>query len=252
MKLEVVGQGPALLYLHDWGFQSQVWNRQVEFFRARYRNLVVDYNLEPLPAGATHETLLEHVCQGIEDQLDPADRKPRAILAHGFGAYVAYELMQRGLEPGALVLLGGFARFTNGGSYLSGQAPERVAAMRKELLEDPRQMLRHYHQLAFSAAEETLPEARQPLPFDATDFLKIAFDTLASHDYVEVLPHLTCRALVVQGEEDRLCPVWQGELLRKLLRNSAFYLCRGAGHVPFVTQYVQVNRRLEQFLDEGS
>lgn len=69
---------------------------------------------------------------------------------------------------------------------------------------------------------------------------------------MDVLPHLKCRALVIQGEEDRLCPVWQGELLRKLMRNSAFYLCRGAGHVPFVTQYAQVNRRLEQFLEDAA
>jgi pimeloyl-ACP methyl ester carboxylesterase len=113
-------------------------------------------------------------------------------------------------------------------------------------------MLRHYHQLAFSAAEEGSPETRPPVPYESEAFLKIAFDTLASHDYVEVLGHLECRVLVVQGEEDRLCPVWQGELLRKHLRQSAFYLCRGAGHVPFVTQYAQVNRRIEQFLEEGA
>jgi pimeloyl-ACP methyl ester carboxylesterase len=252
MKLDMVGQGPALIYLHDWGFQTDVWRRQVDFFRGRYRNILIDYALDPLPADVTHETLLERVCEAIEARLDPADRTPKAILAHGLGAYVAYELMQRGVVPGALVLLGGFVRFTNGGAYLSGLAPERVAELRKELHEDSRQMLRHYRQLALSAADETVPEAQQPIPFESADFLKVAFDTLASHDYVDVLDHLTCRALVIQGEEDRLCPVWQGELLRKRLKHSAFFLCRGAGHVPFATQYAQVNRRLEQFLEDGA
>jgi len=252
MKLDRVGQGPALLYLHDWGFQAEVWRRQVEFFRGRYRNILIDYTLDPLPEGITHETLLERVCEGIEGLLDPAERKPKAILAHGLGAFVAYELMQRGVEPGALVLLGGYARFTNGGSYLSGLSPARVADLRKELQADARRMLRHYHQLAFSAADEPLPEARQPIPYEAAGFLKVAFDTLASHDYLDVLDHVACRSLVVQGEEDRLCPVWQGELLRKRLKQSAFFLCRGAGHVPFATQYAQVNRRLEQFLEEGA
>jgi pimeloyl-[acyl-carrier protein] methyl ester esterase len=252
MKLDTVGQGPALIYLHDWGFQADVWRRQVEFFRGRYRNVVIDYTLEPVPADLTHETLLERICEELSARLDAADRTPRAILAHGFGAYLAYELIQRGIEPGALVLLGGYARFTNGEGYLSGQAPERVAELRKELQADERQMLRHYHQLALSPSEVNSPEAQLPVPYESADFLKIAFDTLASHDYVDVLADLPCKALVVQGEEDRLCPVWQGELLRKRLRQSVFYLCRGAGHVPFVTQYAQVNRRIEQFLEEGA
>lgn len=151
MKLDTVGQGPALLYLHDWGFQAEVWNRQVEFFRGRFRNIVVDYNLEPMPGDVTHATLLEHLCTGIEARLDPSDREPRAVFASGLGAYIAYELMQRGMEPEVLILIGGFARFTNGEGYLSGQAPEHVADLRKELQEDFRQMLRHYHRLTLSA-----------------------------------------------------------------------------------------------------
>jgi pimeloyl-[acyl-carrier protein] methyl ester esterase len=250
MKLDVTGQGPTLVYLHDWGFRGQSWGRQVEYFRPRFRNVVVDYNMDYIAPDRTHEGLFDDLCGSLLEALGPGDAAPLAVLAHGFGAFLAYELMERGLTPQRLVLMGGLVRFTNAEGYLSGLPPERVSVMRKALHEDPLEMVRRYYHFAFSGNGESTPdEVAQALPFQALDFLKLAFDTLISHDYAEVIPRLPCRALIVQGEDDRISPVWQGELLRKLLRDSTFYLCKGAGHAPFLTHYAAVNRRVDQFLE---
>jgi pimeloyl-[acyl-carrier protein] methyl ester esterase len=253
MKVEITGRGPTLLYLHDWGFPGQSWARQVEFFRAKYRNVVVDFNLTECPAELGHEDLLGHLCDDLLAQLEPGDRTPRAVIAHGFGTFLAYELIDRGLNPDALVLLGGLVRFTNTEGYLSGLPQERVSAMRKALQADAREMLRRYAQFAFSGADEAVPDATElALPYQAADFLRLTFDTLISHDYADVIPRLPCRALIIHGEHDRISPIWQGELLRKLFRQSEFHLCRGAGHVPFLTQFAAINRRIEQFLEPGT
>ncbi len=253
MKLESTGQGPTLVYLHDWGIPAQAWARQVEYFRAKYRNVVVDYHLASPPAATEHGDLLERLSEDLMQQLGPADRAPRALIAHGFGAFLAYELIDRGLAPEALVLIGGLVRFTNAEGYLSGLPQERVAAMRRALHTDPREMLRRWAQFAYSGGDEAVPDpAELALPYAAAEFLKVAFDTLISHDYAEVIPKLPCRALIIQGEHDRLSPVWQGELLRKLFHQSVFHLCKGAGHVPFITQFAAVNRRIEQFLEAGT
>ena len=253
MNVEATGQGPTLLYLHDWGFPGQGWARQVEYFRAKYRNVVVDYNLAECPADLSHEDALDHLCDSLLKELGDDQRAPRAVIAHGFGAFLAYDLIDRGLNPESLILLGGLVRFTNTEGYLSGLPQERVSSMRKALLADPREMLRRYVQFAFSGADEALPDAAElPVPYHATEFLRLTFDTLISHDYAEVIPRLPTRALIIHGEHDRLSPLWQGELLRKLFRQSAFYLCRGAGHAPFLTQFAAVNRRIEQFLEQGT
>jgi pimeloyl-ACP methyl ester carboxylesterase len=224
----------------------------VEFFRGKYRNVVVDYNLAAPPAGLGHEALLDFLSDQLLERLHAESRPPRAVIAHGFGAFLAYELIDRGLAPEGLVLLGGLVRFTNAEGYLSGLPQERVASMRRALQADPREMLRRWAQFAFSGAEESLPgPVDLALPYQAAEFLKLAFDALISHDYADMIPALPCRALIVQGEHDRLSPVWQGELLRKLFRQSVFHLCKGAGHAPFITQFAAVNRRIEQFLEAG-
>ncbi len=253
MKLDATGQGPTLLYLHDWGFPAQGWVRQVEYFRAKYRNVVVDYNLPAPLADVGHADVLDRLCDELLERLGPQQNAPRALIAHGFGAFLAYELIDRGLAPEGLVLLGGLVRFTNAEGYLSGLPQERVASMRRALQADPREMLRRWAQFAFSGAEESLPDPVDlALPYQAAEFLKLTFDALISHDYAEVIPTLPCRALIIQGEHDRLSPVWQGELLRKLFRQSVFHLCKGAGHAPFITQFAAVNRRIEQFLEAGT
>jgi len=253
MRWEATGQGAPLLWLHDWGFPSQGWVRQGEYFRAKYRNLVADYHTHQVPHTLDHEAALDWICDGLLERLDPSDRAPRALVAHGFGAFLAYELIDRGLNPQSLVLIGGLVRFTNAEGYLSGLPQQRVATMRRALQTDSREMLRRYAQFSFSGADETLPDAiEMALPYPAAELLRVTFDALISHDYTEVIPKLPCPALIIQGEHDRLSPVWQGETLRKLFKRSVFHLCRGAGHAPFVTQFAAVNRRIEQFLEQGT
>ncbi|HEX7927024.1 MAG TPA: alpha/beta hydrolase [bacterium] len=253
MKLEVTGQGPSLLYLHEWGFPAQSWKRQVDHFRAKYRNVVPDFNLAEYPPEWSHEDVFERLCDGLMQRLEAGDQAPRAVIAHGFGAFLAYELMDRGLNPESLVLVGGLVRFTNAEGYLSGLPQERVASMRKALQMDAREMLRRYAQFAFSGADETVPDPGElALPHHASEFLKVTFDALISHDYADVVPRLPCRTLLIHGDQDRLSPIWQGELLRKLLRKSEFYLCKGAGHAPNLTQFATVNRRIEQFLEQAT
>ena len=250
LKIESIGQGRTLLWLHDWGFDPQIWTHQVDFFRPRYRNLLVNYNLPEPPEGIAYDGLLAHLCRDIRAQW-PADAgPPLAILASGLGSFLAYELIELGWQPATLVLFGGLVRFTNEGEYLSGLPREKVAAMRKALHEQPQKMLARYRRLAFEPEERLVPrELWQRAPSQGQAFLKLAFDAMITHDYQEFLPALEVRALVVQGEADQVAPVWQGQLLRRLLRRSEFLLLPGAGHLPFVTHYANLNRRIARFLE---
>lgn len=250
LKIEAIGQGRPLLWLHDWGFDPQIWSRQIDFFRPRYRNLLVNYNLAEIPPGIAYDRLLGHLCAEIRAQWPLDAEPPHAMLAAGFGACLAYELIGGGWRPEALVLFGGIVRYTNEAEYLSGLPHAKVAAMRKALHEHPRRMLARYLRLAFEPEERRVPrELWQRPASQAMGFLKLAFDAMITHDYQEFLPDLDVRALVIQGDADRVTPVWQGQLLRRLLRRAEFHLCRGAGHMAFVTRYANLNRRIARFLE---
>ncbi|MCZ6554158.1 MAG: alpha/beta hydrolase [SAR324 cluster bacterium] len=252
LTIEAIGQGRPILYLHGWGFDSQIWHRQVDFFRSGYRNCVVDYNLRDLPPEITYDTLLDHLCTLILERWDDPGTPPYSVFASGFGAFLAYELIERGVRPACLVLFGGPVRFTNDERYLSGLPPHQVSAMRRRLHQHPRAMLGDYYRLAFSGDGERAPQDLLAAPpTHALEFLKLAFDTLITHDFQELLPDLAVRSLIVQGDSDRLTPVWQAQLLRRLIGDAELWLCRGGGHLPFVTRYAHLNRRISRFLDDA-
>ena len=235
MKVESIGQGRPLLYLHDWGFNSQVWNHQVDYLRGRFRNCLVNYNLPKVGTDVSHETLLVLLARRMRENW-PGE-PPHGILAHGFGAFLAYELIEQGWQPNCLALFGGLVRFTNGEGYLSGLAPEQVHHLRRKLHDSPQLMLAEYYHSSFSGEAESVPdELRDSMPLEAQEFLKVAFDAMISHDYTEMLADLPVRTLIFQGDADQLAPVWQGQLLRRLLKNSELYLCQGCGHVPFLSR----------------
>ncbi|MBI4084093.1 MAG: alpha/beta hydrolase [Candidatus Lambdaproteobacteria bacterium] len=253
MKVTIIGQGQPVLYLHGWGFDSQVWNRQVDFFRSRYANWLVDYNLAPAPADLTRENFFDRLCAPLLKRCADAGKPPAAVLANGLGAFLAYELIERGLAPERLVLCGGLLRFTNDEHYGSGVASQRVAAMRQALAANPRRMLSAYYHFVFSGRGEEPPrDLMECMPLNAVEFLRLAFDVLISYDFQELVPTLRLRTLVVHGEDDKASPIWQGQLLGKLLPDAALHRCKGAGHLPFVTHYAAVNRLIAQFIEGGA
>ena len=145
-----------------------------------------------------------------------------------------------------------FYERTNDERYLSGLPPHQVSAMRRRLHQHPRAMLGDYYRLAFSGDGERAPQDLLAAPpTHALEFLKLAFDTLITHDFQELLPDLAVRSLIVQGDSDRLTPVWQAQLLRRLIGDAELWLCRGGGHLPFVTRYAHLNRRISRFLDDA-
>ncbi|WP_300033957.1 alpha/beta fold hydrolase [uncultured Roseobacter sp.] len=57
-------------------------------------------------------------------------------------------------------------------------------------------------------------------------------------------------ALVLCGEDDRLCPVSRHELMHKLIPGSQLAVIPGAGHMPTLEQPEQTNRKLKKWLTQ--
>jgi pimeloyl-ACP methyl ester carboxylesterase len=57
-------------------------------------------------------------------------------------------------------------------------------------------------------------------------------------------------ALVLMGEDDRLCPRDRHELMHALIPGSRFALIRGAGHLPTLEQPEATNAELARWLEE--
>lgn len=245
ITVNATGHGRAILFLHGWGFNGGVWTRQIEHFRPKFACHVAEINPEILPEINEHN-FFEFITSELLPQLPLS---PIAVVASGFGSFIAYELLECGYEPEKLVLIGPLARFSNGQGYLSGIDPIQVAQWRKELHKNHKKMLESYFYQAFP--EEHIPVGKnQILSSFGFDYLEKAFDVMALFDFQEFVSQIPSETLLIQGELDKITPPWQGELMRKLMKNSTLQTIKNAGHLPFISHYSQVNPLITRFMGQ--
>jgi len=73
-------------------------------------------------------------------------------------------------------------------------------------------------------------------------------DILESVDLRPVLSGISVPALILHGENDRLCPVQAGRYMHQHIGNSQLKIFPDCGHLPFLTQEKEFNQALENFL----
>jgi pimeloyl-ACP methyl ester carboxylesterase len=68
-------------------------------------------------------------------------------------------------------------------------------------------------------------------------------------DQTETLKAYTAPALVLCGEEDRLCPIGRHTLMHDLLSNSTLNILPNAGHLPTLEQPEATTEALKNWLE---
>ncbi|KAA2314988.1 alpha/beta fold hydrolase [Pseudooceanicola sediminis] len=70
-------------------------------------------------------------------------------------------------------------------------------------------------------------------------------------DRQDTLRGLTCPALVLCGQQDRVCPVARHELMRDLIPGARLEVIAGAGHLPVLERPETTNAALRRWLEEA-
>jgi pimeloyl-ACP methyl ester carboxylesterase len=89
---------------------------------------------------------------------------------------------------------------------------------------------------------------------DAEDFsnltagaMKETFKKVIEEDLQEDLKKININTAIIWGEKDITTPIKEGELMRKLVKNSKLFIIKNAGHYPFIDNEKEF---LEVFLSE--
>ena len=67
-------------------------------------------------------------------------------------------------------------------------------------------------------------------------------------DQCETLKKVTCRTLILHGEDDKLCPAHRHQLMHKLMPHAHYTIIEQAGHLPTLENPQQINIELKKWL----
>jgi pimeloyl-[acyl-carrier protein] methyl ester esterase len=228
----------TLALFHGWGASGRVWDRQAQHFRDRLTVLAL--TVPVWDAGWFIDTLRALPLQEC------------LLVGWSLGGMLLLEALSRlgGAMPAGLVLAGVAPVFTRRRDYPRGQPPGVVRAMRRGLQDNRRQVLDEFARQCLAPGEgDFISQAREAFAKPAgVESLAAGLDYLLEKDLRPLLPGLSGRVVIIQGQEDRIVPPAQGEFLASQLAGAALHLLPGAGHLPFLTQAPAVNGIIETCL----
>lgn len=213
-----------------------LWNNQIAALSERYSFIHADHGQDDTMAG-------------IAQRLLDAVPGPFALVAHGMGGFVAFEVMRRaGNRVTRLVLMStlatadGPAQTARRQGYLDLVTAGRFADIVDErvpiLLPPQRQNDPALVDLVRKMALDTGPER----------FLRQQRAIMARVDSRPDLPAIVCPTLILRGSEDGISTLDQQAEMAGLIPNARFVALDGCGHLLPVEAPAAVSALMAEFL----
>jgi 3-oxoadipate enol-lactonase len=244
-----LGQGQPLVFIHGHPFNRSMWDRQVDFFKARYRLILPDLRGYGESGVSFPRVMLDEMALDLIHLLDELNIDKAIFVGLSMGGQIAldcYRLFPQRFT--ALVVADSDAR---------GETPES-AARRLELantiLADG--MIKHTKETIHKyVAKSSLdnPAVYQPLfnMMSATNPEGAA----AAHrgradrrDHIKFLPSIAVPALIVVGSDDFFTPLAVARSMSDNIPGAELVCIEGAGHLPNMEAPDAFNEALDSFL----
>jgi pimeloyl-[acyl-carrier protein] methyl ester esterase len=227
---------PYLIMLPGWGMNSFVWNKINQSLTNDFELIFIEWNNV-----LSLNEFKERVIKIIEQKQIPTF----SILGWSLGSLVALDIASDNLwNIKNIILVGCTSSFIQHKEnvYNIGWAKKIVERMKSKLYKNPQETLNNFYDAMFSEEEkckgynnEFFKTLKDNTKNQSINSLSLGLDYLIQKDLRTKLLNITAPLLIIQGENDNICPLDGAEYIKNMSINSSIEIIKKAGHIPFFT-----------------
>jgi pimeloyl-ACP methyl ester carboxylesterase len=246
LRVRMAGKGPAVLLIHGWTLDLDMWTPQFATLTNRYRLIAFDRRGFGLSTGAPG---IEHDLADIEQLLAELSLEQIAIVGMSQGARVALRWAMRfparttclvlDGPPRDLLAVGRFDGEITYSVYRELVRGEGIEAFRRRWLEHPLMRLRTHDVRARTLLREMVNR------YPGQDLLADDTERISS---VGDLSQLDLPVLIITGEHDSDARIGAGTDLARALADARLAVIPAAGHLSNLDNPGAYNAVLGEFL----
>ena len=244
-----IGSGKAVMLVHGFGEDGNVWEKQVEFLKDKYHLIVPD-----LPGSGRSEMINDMSMEGIAEVLHSIIHEENidacTVIGHSMGGYITLALVESYWNH-----VNAFGLFH---SSAFADTEEKKQTRKKGI-----QFIKQNGAFEFlKTATPNLfsPNSKSQIPNSIEEFIKslasFSPDALVSYyeammkrpDRTSVLKNTKNRVLFIAGEHDNAIPLDDVLKQSHLPEKSYIHLLKNSGHMGMMEETEKSNRILEEFL----
>ncbi|WP_026885537.1 alpha/beta fold hydrolase [Clostridium beijerinckii] len=227
---------PYLIMLPGWGMNSLVWNEFDKLLSNDFELVFIEWD---------NVFSLNQFKEKVINVIEQKQISTFSILGWSLGSLVAQDIASDNLfNIKNLILVGCTSSFIqhNENGYNIGLNKKIVERMKSKLYKNPQETLYDFYDAMFSKEEklknynnEFLQTMKSNTKNQSIDSLSLGLDYLIQKDLRTKLFRINVPLLIIQGEDDNICPLKGAEYIKNMSANSNIEIIRAAGHIPFFT-----------------
>ena len=264
----VEGEGKPLIFCYGLVCSSLHWTYQIEHFRRTHRSVWFDYRghqNSDIPKDLKSLTL-ENMAKDVVAILDELKIKDAVLLGHSMGVNVVLEFCRRYPDRVAgMILANGTPRRPLETLFRSNSFQSLFKGMKAVYKKAPELFSFFWKSQPSNPLSRTLvslcgfnphltPQAdielyiQQVAEMDPAILIHL-MEGYENYDSLAWLPTLNTPTLILAGENDRIIPLEQQELIHQLIPKSELEVIRHGSHCPQMDLPDLVNQKIEAFLN---
>jgi len=250
--VQVIGQGPAMVFAHGFGCDQRMWRHVAPRFAVDHTVVLFDYVGSGRSDRDSYDpdryASLEGYASDLLDVLDATGVGRAIFVGHSVSSNVGIIAALR--EPSRferLVLVAPSPRFVDDPPYIGGSSAADVDGL-LDLMDQ--NFMGWAQALSTMAAPDPSLADELGASFRATDprvirqFADVAFRADTRH----LLALVDTPTLIIQCTDDALVPVSVGEYVRDHIARSRYALIETVGHMPHMSAPDAVEHEIRSFL----
>ncbi|MGH2582199.1 MAG: alpha/beta fold hydrolase [Anaerolineales bacterium] len=251
LHYQEAGRGKPVLLIHGFPFSNRMWKPQLQELGSQTRLIAPDlpgFGKTPIPSAPPSMDRYAQDCADLLDSLNITD--PVILVGLSMGGYIA--LAFAGLFPErlrGLMLL----------STRAGADSEEGKAGRDKTISQVRNsgtaeltdglFAKLLAETTYEAKPEVTEELKEIMREITPEGVIGALAAMRDRsDSTEQLKQINVPTLIVHGQDDRLIPSSEAQVMAKEIRSNELHLIDNAGHLPNLEQTEEFNQIVRDFL----
>ena len=217
-------QVKKILIIHGWGSEAKKWQKvKEELEKAGFEVFIPDlpgFDITPPPPqvwGAKEYSfwVKDYIKNKISDKF--------ILIGHSFGGAIALNLLSQMPEKVEKLILCAPAIL---------RTRKRKTTLTKKIVKTLRKFIKwHTPKSIQRALSKFLGNYDY---YKAKGIMKEVFKKVIQEKWAHLLKEINCPTLLIWGEQDKLVPPKEGEILKKMMKNSELIVLKDVGHNPYL------------------
>ena len=259
--MQLATRNLKLLFIHGWATDSRIWKYQLEEFSNDYEVIAID-----LPGHGSNdkwsEPTLKSAVEKVLSTINPTSHIPHLTscfigIGWSLGGKVLLEIAAN--NPcffKGIILIASSPCFVAKDDFTAGQSRGIAKRMLKDLQNDFTGTIKRFYPLNFVQEEFAAENAQWFVDYYDKkcaafqhDSIINSLEALFSFDIREKLRDIKIPILIIQGNEDTVCPPEASRYLAENFANARLEIIEGSGHIPFLTRRKEFNKIVRGFIE---